>query len=95
MTVEIFDPTVSREAKASIAWPPRPTKLDKLRVGLVENTKFNAEKLLLKIAERLRTRHGMTVVHLAHKQSSGHSVEERDIREFKTKADFVIAGVGD
>ncbi len=94
MTMDIFDPTLSAQSE-SIAWVARPGKLEGLRVGLVENTKFNAEKILVKLADRLQKKHGMSLVHLAHKKSSGHALEESDIREFKTKADFVISGVGD
>jgi len=95
MTTDLFDPTAGQAGEERIAWPPRPQQFKGLRVGLVENTKFNAEKILKKIATRLERDHGMTMVHLAHKQSAGHGVEEADIAEFKTKADFVIAGVGD
>ena len=92
--MELFDPTMGH-AHEAIAYAPRPGKLDGLRVGLVENTKFNSDKLLLKIAERLKARYGMTMVKMARKKSSGSAVYDHDIAEFKTKADFVIAGVGD
>jgi hypothetical protein len=91
----LFDPTVPRPKAASVTFATRPQKFDGLRVGLVENTKFNSETLLKLVGERLKKRHGMSVVHLAHKQSSGHGVDDKDVREFKGKADFVVAGVGD
>jgi hypothetical protein len=91
----LFDPT-GRSSKAEpIRFAPRPRDLKGLKVGLVENTKFNSEKLLKLVAERLQQRYGITVAHLAHKQSAGHAVNDSDVREFKTKADFVVAGVGD
>ena len=92
--MEIFDPTTAHEAEP-IAYAPRPRKLQGLRVGLVENTKFNSDKLLLKIAERLKARYGMQMVKMARKKSSGSAVYDHDIGEFKTKADWVIAGIGD
>ena len=92
--MELFDPTIGHQ-KEPIVYPPRPAKLDGLRVGLVENTKFNSDKLLLKIAERLKARHGMTMVKMARKKSSGSAVYDHDIAEFKTKADWVLAGIGD
>jgi hypothetical protein len=95
MGTNLFDPTGSSAGAVAIRFAPRPKDLKSLRVGLVENTKFNSEKLLKLMAERLKQRYGITVVHLAHKQSAGHGVAETDIKEFKTKADFVVAGVGD
>ena len=92
--MELFDPTTSHE-RETIDYVPRPQSLAGLRVGLVENTKFNSDVLLMKIAERLKERHGMEMVQLSRKKSASHSVEPEQIEEFKTRADFVIAGVGD
>ena len=94
MTMEMFDPSTAPE-RESIDYVPRPQSLEGLRVGLVENTKFNSDKILLKVAERLKARHGMEMVLLNSKRSASDSVDEDAIREFKTKADFVVAGIGD
>jgi len=95
MSGTLFDPTGSEAKAEAIRFAPRPRDLNGLRVGLVENTKFNSERILKLVGERLSKRYGMTVVHLAHKKSAGHAVNDSDVREFKTKADFVVAGVGD
>lgn len=95
MTTNLFDPTGAGPEAAAIRFAPRPKDLKGLKVGLVENTKFNSEKLLKLVGERLKQRYGISVVHLDHKQSAGHGVSESAIKEFKTKADFVVAGVGD
>jgi len=92
--MELFDPTIGHQREA-IAYAPRPGSLKGLRVGLVENTKFNSDKLLLKIADRLKARYGTTMVKMARKKSSGSAVYDHDVAEFKTGADVVIAGVGD
>lgn len=90
----VFDPTVSLQQMV-FSYAPRPTSLNGLRVGLVENTKFNSAVILLKIAERLHKRCGMTMVHLDRKKSSGHSVSDQAMGLFRQGADFVLAGVGD
>lgn len=95
MSTELFDPTGAAPAKEDITFAPRPTKLEGLRVGLVENTKFNSDVILQKLGERLEKQYGMSVVGMDVKQSPAHGVGESAIKEFKTKADFVIAGVGD
>jgi hypothetical protein len=62
---------------------------------LVENTKFNSEVILRKIAERLAARYQVSMTHLEHKKSSGHSVAPEAITLLQQQADFVLAGVGD
>jgi len=94
MSTEIFDPTISAE-KETISYAPRPTSLEGLRMGLVENTKYNSKQLLVRVAERLQAKYGMEMVHMDTKQSASHGVDESAVAEFKTKADFVIAGIGD
>ena len=91
--MEIFDPTLSAEREA-FDYAPRPKALQGLKVGLVENTKFNSEKIL-RNAERLDERYQVKLVHVDHKKSSSHSVNEEAIAKLKGLADFVIAGVGD
>lgn len=92
--MDILDPTSSTESQR-IEYAPRPTQLEGLRVGLVENTKFNSNVLLKKIAERLNTQYKMEMIGMTRKESPSHPVPEDAMAEFKTKADFVIAGIGD
>ena len=72
-----------------------PADLRGLRLGLVENTKFNSDTLLLKLAERLRERHGITVSQMSRKRSPSHEIEERAIAALKAQSDLVISGIGD
>ena len=92
--MKLIDPTaapVTREVRLAT----RPTELRGLRLGLVENTKFNSDTLLLKLADRLRDRHGITMAHLARKRSPSHEVEETAIAALKAQSDIVISGIGD
>ena len=95
MSRRVFDPTVSPAAPVTFSYAPRPQSLHGLRVGLVENTKFNSEVILRKVAERLAAQYQISMTHLDHKKSSGHSVTPEAITLFRQKADFVLAGVGD
>ena len=91
---KIFDPTappVAREVRLA----PRPADLRGVRLGLIENTKFNSDTLLVKLADRLRERYGMTMTHMARKRSPSHEVDDRAIAELKARSDVVISGVGD
>jgi hypothetical protein len=91
---EIFDPTSAPAARA-VQLAPRPADLRGLRLGLVENTKFNADALLLKLADRLRDRYGMTMTHMARKRSPSHEVDEAAIAQLKARSDVVVSGIGD
>ena len=105
MSRTVFDPTVPPQQSVagdartrpplSFSYAPRPHSLDGLRLGLIENTKFNSDVLLLKIAQRLHGRYGTTMVHLDRKKSSGHSVSDEALAYFRHHADLVLAGVGD
>ena len=92
--MKLIDPTavpVAREVHVA----SRPADLRGLRLGLVENTKFNADTLLLKLADRLREHHGLTLTHMARKRSASHEVDEAAIATLKARSDVVISGIGD
>jgi len=92
--MDLMDPTSSAEA-AEVHLAARPKDLKGLRIGLIENTKFNSKALLLKVAQRLEQRHGMSVTLLNRKRSPSHEVAAEAVQEFKAKSDFVISGIGD
>ena len=92
--MKLIDPTAAPIAR-TVSLAPRPADLRGLRLGLVENTKFNADTLLLKLADRLRDRHGLTFTHMARKRSASHEVEEAAIATLKARSDVVISGIGD
>jgi hypothetical protein len=94
MSSPLFDPTAAPVARA-VTIAPRPARLDGLRIGLVENTKFNSDKLLLLLAERLGRRHGMTVARMVRKRSPSHEVDEAAIDALRTQSDFIVSGIGD
>ena len=94
MTIDLFDPTTTPEV-TPVEFVSRPRRLEGLKVGLVDNSKFNSKTLLLKIAERLKSAFGVEMTHLVTKTSPGHSVSESAVKDFKSRVDFVIAGIGD
>jgi hypothetical protein len=94
MSTPLFDPTaapVSREVKIA----PRPLRLDGLRIGLVENTKFNSDVLLRRLADRLGRRHGMTLARMVRKRSPSHEVDGAALEALRAQSDFVVSGIGD
>jgi hypothetical protein len=92
--VKIFDPTASPTPRA-LELSPAPARLDGARLMLVENTKFNSETLLRKLAERLRRKHGTIVSGVHRKRSPSHEIEEGVVPALQRQADLVISGIGD
>ncbi len=92
--IRVFDPTTQAKEQA-IAFVPRPNSLRNVRIGLVENTKFNSDKLLLKIAGILEEEYGSKSHIIRSKRSSGVPAHQEIIDEFTTNCDVVIAGIGD
>jgi hypothetical protein len=94
MAIQVFDPTT--EAKEQpIAFVSRPESLRNLRVGLVENTKYNSDKLLLRIAAILEQEYGAQSHIIRSKHSSGVPAHKEIIDEYTAHCDVVVAGVGD
>ena len=92
--MKLFDPT-SKPVERAVELAPRPPSLRGLRLGLVDNTKFNSDTLLTKLAERLARRHGTTVTLTSRKRSPSHELDEAAVRALRKQADFVVSGIGD
>jgi len=92
--MKLFDPT-SKPVERAVVLAPRPATLRGLRIGLVDNTKFNSDTLLRKVAERLASRHGMQVTVTNRKRSPSHEIDEAGIKALRAQADLVISGIGD
>ena len=92
--MEILDPTTEAVTQ-TIAWAPRPSSLSGKKVALIDNTKFNSDQLLLRLADRLSRRYGMTVSRMVRKRSPSHEVDEAAIDALRKQSDFVVSGIGD
>jgi hypothetical protein len=92
--MKLFDPT-SKPVERAVVLAPRPASPRGLRIGLVDNTKFNSDTLLRKLAERLAARHHMTVSVTSRKRSPSHEIDGAGIAALRAQADLVISGIGD
>jgi hypothetical protein len=70
-------------------------QLGGIRVGLLDNQKANAARVLETLAEQLRSQHHIGEVTTYTKSYFGTPVEEDRAREIAQSCDAVIAGVGD
>jgi hypothetical protein len=94
MAIQVFDPTTQAKEQP-VAFVPRPESLRNLRIGLVENTKYNSDKLLLRIATLLEQEYGARSHIIRSKHSSGVPAHQEIIDEYKASCDVVVAGIGD
>ena len=92
--IEILDPTVAASTQP-IAFTPRPTALSGKRIALIENTKFNSDKLLQRIGEILKAEHGVAECTMYRKHNASVPAHEEIIAAIKTSADVMVAGIGD
>ena len=92
--MRLFDPT-SPPRERTVTLAPRLRDLRGLRVGLVENTKFNSDVILGKLGDELARRHGMTVSRMIRKRSPSHGVTDEAADELRKISDFIVSGVGD
>jgi hypothetical protein len=92
--IEILDPT-TQAATQTIAWAPRPGSLEGKRVALIENTKFNSDRLLQKIGDILVKEYGAAGTRMFRKKNSSVPAHETIIEEVRKTRDVMVAGIGD
>ena len=92
--LRVFDPTTTPKEQA-LRYAHRPANLAGKKVGLVENTKYNSDTLLLKIGNILQDEYGVQGMLLRRKRNAGVPAHEEIIRDILAECDVVIAGVGD
>ena len=92
--IKIFDPPTVVQAE-TFTFSLRPESLRGLHIGLVENTKFNSDKVLLRIASILEQDYGAKSHVIRSKHNAGVPAHEELIDELAAACDVAIAGIGD
>jgi hypothetical protein len=93
-TILVYDPRGVVEA-APLATSPRVKKLEGLRLGLLDNTKWNANKLLRGVRDRLAQGHAFGAVNYYHKESFARAAAPELIAEIAADNDIVLTAIGD
>lgn len=92
--IPVYDPRGVVEA-APVATAPRVKKLSGLRLGLLDNTKWNANKLLRGLRERLTEKHGFGAVNYYRKESFSLNASPALLAAIAADNDVVITAIGD
>jgi hypothetical protein len=93
-TIPIFDPRGVVEA-APLAAAARAQKLEGLRLGILDNTKWNANKLLRGLRDRLAQKHAFGAVNYYRKDSFSSNAAPALIAEIAAANDIVVTAIGD
>ena len=90
----VFDPRGRVEAEIVVP-APRVAALDGARLGILDNTKWNANKLLRKTAARLAEHHQLATVNYYRKESFSKAAEPALIVRIATENDIILTAIGD
>jgi hypothetical protein len=88
-----IDPTAGG-SKPQIALAPRPTDLAGKVVGLLDNTKEQADIILQTLGEALRERYGVANVIMRRKEHYSKPATDELIDEMAKEVDVAIAALG-
>jgi hypothetical protein len=90
----VFDPRGRVDARRTLP-APRIAALDGLRLGILDNTKWNAGRLLRKTAARLGECHSFAAVNYYRKESFSKAADPALIAAIAADNDIVLTAIGD
>ena len=93
-TIPVYDPRGVVEA-APLTTAPRVSKFAGMRLALLDNTKWNANKLLRGVRDRLAGKHVFGAINYYRKESFSSSAAPALIEEIAAQNDLVITAIGD
>jgi hypothetical protein len=93
-TIPVYDPRGVVET-VPLTTAPRVTKLGGLRLGLLDNTKWNANKLLRGLRDRLAQKHALGAVNYYRKESFAAAAAPELLATIATENDIVLTAIGD
>ena len=74
---------------------PRLASLAGTRLGIIDDSKRNADVLLEELAEVLKTRYEITEVHWLRKPSASKAADPEALKDLTGKVDSVVIAIGD
>jgi hypothetical protein len=92
--IPVYDPRGVVEA-SPLTTAPRVKKLEGLRLALLDNTKWNANKLLRGVRDRLAQKHAFGAVNYYRKESFSLNAAPELLSEIAAGNDVVLTAIGD
>ena len=90
----VFDPRGVVESEA-LGLSPRAARLDGLRLGVLDNTKWNANRLLRKTTARLAEEFSFAAVNYYRKESFSMDADPALLDTIAAENDIVLTAIGD
>ena len=90
----VFDPRGVIEA-TPVSLAPRLKRLDGARLGILDNTKWNANRLLKKTAAQLEARFKFGAVTYYRKESFSKDADPDLLKTIAAENDAVLTAIGD
>jgi len=91
----ILNPEGTSDAGNYHLAPRRFTTLDGVRLGLLGNSKLNADAVLLAIGDLLEERYALKSVFVRSKPNFGKPAPDEIVQEMVDNSDVIVTGVGD
>ena len=90
----VFDPR-GRVETEHVAPASRVAALDGLRLGILDNTKWNAGRLLRKTASLLGEHHQFGAINYYRKESFSKAADPALVEKIAAENDIVLTAIGD
>ena len=90
----VYDPRGSVAAQ-QLSISKRIDDVKGLRLGVLDNTKWNANKLLRALRAELEARHGLQSSGYYRKESFSRFADPRLLDEIQANSDLVVTAIGD
>lgn len=90
----VYDPRGIVEA-AAMNIAPRVKKLDGLRLAILDNSKWNCNKMLRGVRDELQARHRLAAVNYFTKDSFSSNAAPELIAEIVANHDIALTAIGD
>ena len=92
--MQLYSP-MSTTPKRQAMRAPALSKIDGMRIGILENGKLNAVEMLNEVADLFVQRHGCTVRTLASKRNASAPAPGNTLTSVAQEVDFLLTGLGD
>lgn len=92
--ITVLDPTTGPVAERGTR-APRPSSLEGKRIGFVDNSKLNSDRILQILDGLLRERYGVTSTIHRRKPTASRVIPPETLEEMRRACDLVVPGVGD
>jgi len=93
-TVPVYDPRGIVEAQP-MGLAPRVRKIDGLRLAILDNSKWNCNKMLRGVRDELQKKHKLAAVNYFTKDSFSSNASPEQIAEIVANHDIALTAIGD